>query len=91
MTRISPGTVLVLMALSQLCASLGAGEEASTIPTARGDRWHADYLRGRTEAIEAACLKDIDTLEKWDERAQASIARSCSTCWGCRRGLRKPI
>ncbi len=68
MTRIRPGIVLLLMTLPLFCATIAAGEEATAIPTARGDRWHADYLRGRTEAIEAACLNDIDTLAKWEER-----------------------
>ncbi|HJS08324.1 MAG TPA: prolyl oligopeptidase family serine peptidase [Pirellulales bacterium] len=58
----------VVAAVVTSCAIASHAAQPDAASTARGDRWHAAYLRQRTEAIEAACLKDIDTLEKWKAR-----------------------
>jgi dienelactone hydrolase len=57
-----------LVVVATCCAIISHAAEPDAASTARGDRWHAAYLRQRTEAIEGACLKDIDTLEKWKAR-----------------------
>jgi dienelactone hydrolase len=64
MTRSSwAAVVLYAVFTSPFAAAQTAERDTST-----GDRWHATYFRQRVEAIEAACLKDIDTLEKWEAR-----------------------
>ena len=67
-----PVTAIVLLVLIVACAvstapSPVAGSDERP-DTSRGDRWHATYLRQRVEAIEDACLKGIDTREKWEAR-----------------------
>ena len=49
-------------------APLAQAQQSQQRDTSHGDRLIEEYFRGQTEALTAACLSEIETLQDWESR-----------------------